>query len=45
MLSNKNFLEKAKKDVIEKTKQNRIKLEEKIENIKQDIEFFRKKGE
>jgi len=45
MLSNKNFLEKAKKDVIEKTKQNRIKLEEKIENIKQDIDFFKKKGE
>lgn len=45
MLSNKNFLEKAKKDVIEKTKQNRIKLEEKIENIKQDINFFKKKGE
>ncbi len=40
-LSNKQFLEKAKKEVIEKTINNKKDLEEKIENIKKDIEFFK----
>lgn len=44
-LKNKEFLEKAPSEIIEREKNKREQIMEKIKNLEKDIEFIEKKGE